>query len=130
MVGRGTRIPDDINNLVEAGKQGLSIAKEYCLVMDFVDASARHCLVTLPTLFGLGPQLDLGRNTVTEVMEEVRRIKERKPAIDLTPVEDAAKLQGYAESVDMFKVAYQPEIIQYSEFQWHKTGQNCYCYCC
>jgi superfamily II DNA or RNA helicase len=51
MIGRGTRIekfPGDIDNLVEARLNGLPITKPDCTVIDFVDNTTKHDLVTFP----------------------------------------------------------------------------------
>jgi superfamily II DNA or RNA helicase len=126
MVGRGTRIPDGISNLLEARQAGIEIAKEDCILLDFVDVTSKHSLITLPTLFGLNKDLDLKGKKISEVVAEIDELKLQKPNVDVTNVTDIDKLQAYAEQVDLFKVSFAPEIIQLSEFQWHKTGHNAY----
>jgi superfamily II DNA or RNA helicase len=126
MVGRGTRIPDGIGNLIEARQAGVEITKEDCILLDFVDATSKHSLVTLPTLFGLNKDLDLKGKSILKVVEEVEELKQKKPYVDVTNVTDIDKLQAYAEQVDLFKVTFAPEVIQLSEFQWHRTGTNAY----
>jgi ATP-dependent helicase IRC3 len=54
IIGRGTRIPGDVENLLTARRARQFIAKADCIVLDFVDATSKHSLVTLPTLFGMG----------------------------------------------------------------------------
>jgi ATP-dependent helicase IRC3 len=126
IIGRGTRIPDDIDNLVEAKKRGIQPAKEDCIILDVVDTSSKHSLVTMPTLFGLNEKMDLKGKSIVQVMDEVEAIKQQKPYVDLSQVVDPDKLRVYAEEVDLFKVSFPPEIIQISEYQWRKTGNNAY----
>jgi hypothetical protein len=126
MVGRGTRIPDGIGNLLEARAKGLRVEKEDCILLDFVDATAKHSLVTLPSLFGMNKDMDLHGRSIVSVVAEIRKLKEAKPHLNLEHVKDVDQLQAYAEQVDLFKVGFGPEIIQTSEHQWHKTGDNAY----
>jgi ATP-dependent helicase IRC3 len=126
IIGRGTRIPEGIDNLLRAREMGLHIEKEDCILIDVVDATTKHSLVSLPSLFGLNEKMNLRGAKITAVMEEVAKLKEEKPFVDLTKVDDVKNLRTYAEQVDLFKVTFAPEIIQISEYQWHKTGHNAY----
>ena len=125
-IGRGTRIPDGIGNLLEARKRGIFIAKDECIILDFVDSTSKHSLVTLPTLFGMKQDTDLRGKAISKIVAEIEKVKRRNPLLDLTRVDDVNKLQSYAEQVDLFKVSFPPEIIQLSEYQWHRTGVNAY----
>jgi superfamily II DNA or RNA helicase len=125
-VGRSTRIPDGMNNLVQARAAGQPITKKDSIVLDFVDGSSKHKLVTLASLLGLGTDTDLKGRSIVEVLDEVEAIKVRKPTLDVEELKDADKLEAYAEEVDLFKISYPPEIIQISEYQWYRTGHNHY----
>src|ERR1019366_2533532 len=61
-----------------------------------------------------------------EVVDEVEAVKKIKPYIDLTKVKDINKLQNYVEEVDLFKVGFSPEVLQFSDYQWHRTGVDSY----
>jgi superfamily II DNA or RNA helicase len=126
IVGRGTRIPEDVSNLVVAKEIGQYIAKQDCIILDVVDTTQRHSLVTLPSLFGMSDKLNLQGRTITDVMDEVDLLKADKPYLDLTQVENVHELQTYAQQVDLFKVGFDPEIVQFSQYQWHKTGLRQY----
>jgi superfamily II DNA or RNA helicase len=126
MVGRGTRIPDEIGNLLEARAKGQRIEKKDCILLDFVDVTAKHSLVTLPSLFGMYKDMDLHGRSIVSVVEEIKKLKEAKPYLNLEHVKDVDQLQAYAERVDLFKVEFAPEIIQISEHKWYKTGDNAY----
>ncbi len=67
MAGRGTRIPRDIKNLNSAKAEGLPLAKADCLIIDVVDNTAKHSLITLPMLFGCTSSYDYnGRSAVND----------------------------------------------------------------
>jgi ATP-dependent helicase IRC3 len=130
IIGRGTRIPkkqfmEGYDNLNDARAAGVFIPKETCLVLDMVGNTSRHSLVTLPSLFGMSHEMDLKGKSVVEAVEKLEELKQKKPSVDFSKVTEIDKLEAYAEQVDLFKVEYTPEILQFSQFMWHKVGQ-CY----
>ena len=124
IVGRGTRIPPDIYNLIESINAGITPAKIDCLVIDVVDASLKHSLNNVATLFGLQEELDTKGKPITQVVDEIEEAE--KKGIDTSKLTDFSKLDLYIEEVDLFKVSYPDEIIQISDFQWHKTANDSY----
>lgn len=122
MVGRGTRIEEGIDNLLEALTKGIRTSKVDCLVLDFVDITSRHNLTTLASLFGLG-KADLKGKTVTEAVKADKEKKERKAAEDAKVTK---KLDAVAKQVDLFKVQYAPEVLEFSKYQWIKVGPSAY----
>lgn len=125
-IGRGTRIPDDIENLLTARHAGQVIRKEDCIVLDFVDATSKHSLVTLPTLFGMGANTDLRGKAISKIAAEIAQVMLKNPFLDLSKVDDVDQLQSYAEQVDLFKGAFSAEILDISELQWHRSSANMY----
>lgn len=126
IVGRGTRIPDGISNLGWARENNVPIAKEDCILLDVVDMTSRHSLVSLPSLFGANKDLDMKGKKITYVMQEIEDVAKARPGVDTSNVKDIDKLRSFAEQVDLFRIQFSPEIVQYSEFQWFKTGVNQY----
>jgi ATP-dependent helicase IRC3 len=105
ILGRGTRIPEGVCNLITARRAGIPIIKDDCVVLDFVDATARHSLVSLASLFGM-PKADLKGRKITEVIAQIAAVKKANPYLDISKIEDASKISGYAQAVDLFKVSY------------------------
>ena len=124
IIGRGTRIPPDIYNLHEATAAGITPSKIDCLIIDVVDASLKHSLNNVATLFGLQEELDTKGKPITQVVDEIEEAE--KKGIDTSRLTDFSKLDLYIEEVDLFKVSYPDEIIQISDFQWHKTTNDSY----
>jgi ATP-dependent helicase IRC3 len=120
-VGRGTRLGPGIENLGEARRAGLLRAtdKTDCLLIDYVDVAAKHGLVTLPTLFGLGAKLDLKGKSVVQVLADFEAVDKANPGIDLSKLEDVTKLKSYVEEVGLFQVKFATETEQYSKLAWH-----------
>lgn len=124
MVGRGTRIPDYINNLLEAQALGIFIDKYDCIVLDVVDSTSRHSLVTLASLFGLAPKADLQGKTITEALEIVDSIKQKRPEIILDELQRLDQLT--TEDVDLFKDRTPIEIEQNTKLRWSKISEDVY----
>jgi superfamily II DNA or RNA helicase len=76
MVGRATR---------------LSPNKTKAAVIDMVDASRKHSVVSLPSLLGLPPSFNLGGRDATNIAERYQRLADRDPDV-AAMVQDAATL--------------------------------------
>jgi ATP-dependent helicase IRC3 len=126
MVGRGTRIPAGVSNLVEALSMGVEVEKRDCLVLDVVDVSTKHSLCTLPSLFGLNEKADLKGKPISDVLAEVEDLLKQNAALDVSQVEDLSQLKVYAEQVDLFNIPTPPEILQLSEYRWKFFGDTYY----
>jgi ATP-dependent helicase IRC3 len=120
MAGRGTRLQPDIQNLNEARSAGVSITKEDCLLMDVVDNTSRHSLVTLSSIFGLG-NLDLKGVQVTKAIDDIKAAKDKQPSLDLSKLEDYTKLSSFIENVNLFEVKYPQVVTDNSLLQWHQN---------
>lgn len=111
-VGRGTRLQQ---------------FKVDCLVIDFVDASNRHSLITLPTLMGLSKDLDMRGRSLLQSVREVEEAQALNPSIDFTKLLDISKLKDYTlEYVDLFEPKTLPEAESNSEFIWHNAATGGY----
>lgn len=100
--------------------------KTDAIVMDVADKAVGHSLESLPSIFGLPPRLNLEGRSVIEAAEEIEKAELLRPDIDLSNLESVQDVRGYIEQVDLFNVAYSPEVLQMSEYQWHKTSDGRY----
>ena len=111
MVGRGTRL-----------KEG----KESCTVIDICDNYRRCSLVTLPSLVGLNPEMDLHGTSITEAAEKMEALTERYPTVDLSHLTDLSKVDAYIESLDLFSEPYCEEVKEYSKLAWMVCSDGSY----
>src|SRR5208337_869545 len=93
MVGRGTRLSPATD-------------KQNLIVIDVVDASIGHSLMTLPTLMGLQNILDLKGRDMVEVAEEIEALQEEHPGIDWTTLKDVDELKTLVQQIDMFEIRF------------------------
>lgn len=103
MVGRGTRIME---------------GKDSCSIIDVVDNHKRCSLVTLPSLLGMNPELDLRGESVTKAAEAIEAAQEKYPVIDFNSLTDITKINSYIESIDLFAAPYSEEVLQCSKLEW------------
>ena len=78
-IGRGTRLQGGTGNLLEAIAKGIPLEKKDCLVLDVCDNNKRCSLVTLPSLLGLNPDMDVQGQSVTEVADKMEELQEQLP---------------------------------------------------
>ncbi len=112
MVGRGTR---------------LAPGKERLTVIDIVDNSRRHSLVSLATLFGLPANLDLKGRDVLDADREIEEACEKHPGLNLDRVTDLESLRLQVEEFDFFaEVALPREVERYSRLTWFRMPDGSY----
>lgn len=111
MVGRGTRLCD--------GKIDL-------IVIDIVDGTSKHTLLTLPTLLGLPACLDLNGGWLLDAAEMLEKAKEENPSVDFTGLESLEKVGWLIQQVDMFQVRFPAEVESNSELMWFRAVDGGY----
>lgn len=106
MVGRGTR---------------LFPGKTDCIVIDFVDASARNSLLTLPTLMGMGAEVDLKGKGLVWAVKKLEEAAKDYPHIDFSQLTDIATLDTYVKQVSLMDVKFAPEVESNSLLSWMRS---------
>lgn len=124
MIGRGTRIPDGVANMLAATPEQKAL-KEDCLVLDVVDNSTRHSIVTLPSLFGMG-NLDIQGGTVTSARAKFDTILAEAPGLEIAPGTTLKALESQAEEADLLTVKFDPSVEAHSLLQWHRGPDNAF----
>jgi len=106
-VGRGTRLAPNKKDLV---------------VIDVVDGTMTHSLVTLPTLMGLPNTLDIKGRPLTEAAAFIEELQAKNPAVDFAKCEDIDDAKLLVEQVDMFSIKFPAEVEQNSELTWFRAA--------
>jgi hypothetical protein len=73
--------PEDLTDIYRRGGTP-AWRKPHALVIDVVDVTGRHALVTTPSLFGLRPEYDAGGKPVLSQVEEIERLDQEHPTLD------------------------------------------------
>jgi len=97
--------------------------KTDCLVLDFVDASALP-LVTLPVLWGLPRDLDLGGADVREAADYLRRLPFDLPSFEIEAgAITLQEVKDRAAAFDPLRAAVDPELRAISGNGWCSLGR-------
>jgi len=111
MIGRGTRL--------HPGKRDVT-------VVDVVDNSSKHRLVTLPSLFGLAENFNLKGRTTSEVERAIRWVEVNRPWVKTDLATDLDDLRLRCTRVDLLDLRLPVEIRGATQFAWVAIGRNCY----
>jgi superfamily II DNA or RNA helicase len=111
MIGRGTRL--------HPGKIDVT-------VVDVVDNSSKHRLVTLPSLFGLAPDFNLKGRTTSEVERAIRWVESNRPWVKTDLATDLDDLRLRATRVDLLDLRLPDELLGLARFAWAVIGRNRY----
>jgi superfamily II DNA or RNA helicase len=111
MIGRGTRL--------HPGKKELS-------VVDIVDVTRGHQLVTLPSLFGLRPEFDLQGRTAGEAREALARAERDRPWVRTDLAGSLADLRYRCERIDLLDLELPAEIASITKYAWTRTSNGAY----
>jgi hypothetical protein len=121
MVGRGTRLQDGTGNLIVSVSANGEIIKKDCIVIDVVDASSKHSLITLPTLMGMSAHMNLKGESVVKAIQKLEAAQKEHSQIDFSQLQDITELKTYIEQVNLFDIKYAPEVEQNSQLSWHQA---------
>lgn len=131
-VGRVLRpcpAPEALEAMLAAGKQ-IPWIKPCAIVIDFVDVSSRHSLLTVPSLFGLNPKLDTKGRRMEDLTREMEKMvaglpEKVKKKTKLEEIEDPAHLSGIVEKIDLISIPETPdEVSKVSGMSWIKKGET------
>ena len=127
-VGRGSRLPNGVENFVVWQQRGWITPemKQNCLVVDVCDVLGKHSLATLPSLFGLSPDLNLRGRNIMVVLGEIKEQQELFPNVDMGRLRDVNNLKTYVREANLWQVKFASETKEYSKLQWSKRGDGSY----
>jgi len=131
--GRGTRPHPSVASLLGDASSDTArceliarSAKPACAVIDLVDASMRHSLITLPTLFGLPPKLNPQGRSLVSVAKKYEELSLHDPLAAAT-AETLLGIEAKLSEVDMFAVRQMPHDIEhFAHLEWHEPRPGLY----
>ncbi len=111
MIGRGTRL--------HPGKQD-------AVVIDIVDVTREHKLITLPSLFGLSAHFDLEGHTTSHVQQALAWVRENRPWVRTDQAVSLTDLRYRCKRIDLLELELPDELDAVAQFAWTGTGPNTY----
>lgn len=125
-IGRGTRLQQGAGNLLDAIRQGYSLSKTDCIVIDIVDNYKRNTLSTLPSMVGLNPEFNLHGGDAIKAVQEIEHLQEKFPDVNFSHLTALDNVKTFVESIDLFAEPYTEEVKQYSTLTWVPTQDGSY----
>lgn len=99
--------------------------KEYAIVIDFVDVTRKHKLVTTPTLFGLKQTFDAKGKRATQIVKQLEEAKDKKKIYDFEKFESMEAIKAFTERTDLLSAPGTPaEIEKISNLCWAKDREG------
>jgi len=130
MVGRVTRLEEGCGNLKDPKyySDGFFVPcyKQDGIVIDVVDNSVKHTLVTLPTLMGLTNGLDLKGKSLVGAIQKIEELQEQCPSLDFKKLEDFDQIKQFIEQADFFEVRFPEEVEANSDLTWYRAAAGGY----
>jgi superfamily II DNA or RNA helicase len=131
MCGRGTRLQEGTGNLRQyLKKEGIGLIpdalgsigiKSDCIIIDVVDNTDMHSLMTLPSLMGLPSGFNLQGGSLVAAAKKLEDLQEQNPNVDFTKLKDLQHADQYIEQVNMFEIRFPEEVEKNSELKWYKS---------
>lgn len=133
MTGRILRPLDEVasqlglNTTVEQRRSIIAnSAKPIATVLDIVDQTRKHNLVSLPTLYGLPPKFDASNIKIDKAVEDFQKLASLDPAA-AKEVKSYKEIITALERVEVFAIPVQPpEVVEVSSMAWRMTGEERY----
>lgn len=103
--------------------------KPHAVLVDFVDISGKHSLITAPTLFALRSNFDPEGKSLVEQVKRIEKLEEANPGVNLrdetAPNMDA--IEATLRRVDVLRPPEIPtEVRKYSHMPWAKDSRGGY----
>src|SRR6185312_5122082 len=123
-VGRGTRLPEGVNNLLEAEAAGVPLNKRDCLVIDFVDNTSRHSLAGVGSLVGMGDALDFAGKSMVKAARRFEEAVAAKPNLDVMRLKSVDELDLAITQADLFRDVLPPALASFAGMTWNQLSES------
>lgn len=100
--------------------------KAHLTVIDLVDNTKRHELITLPKMFGLRKDFDLKGEDVQQMRLKLESLARQFPGLDLKRVQSMRELLLLIERVKIVAPELADEVRAYSKLCWIKMPDESY----
>ncbi len=93
---------------VAAGAKKL---KDHAIIIDLVDNSVKHTLLSIPTLFGLRKDFNPRGQSITETLDEIEKAQEQFKQLRLDSFRDLAEMHAVTQAIDLLRPPTVPQEI-------------------
>lgn len=127
-IGRGTRPVVDLDGLDKEERLNAITAssKPYMNVVDFVDNTREHKLVTAPVLFDLDQDFET-EDTILSAIEVIEQKEEEMPHKDFRQASSLEEVEVIAEQPDIWsRSEVDEQVKEMSDFRWIQMANGIY----
>lgn len=100
--------------------------KTEAVILDGVDNSTKHSLVTLGDLFGLPGRFNLAGGDAMAAADAIERIREDYPTLDLTGSSTLADIHRRIKAIDLWNVRPAAAVTAYATMNWLERSADHY----
>ncbi|MBN2533334.1 MAG: DEAD/DEAH box helicase [Spirochaetales bacterium] len=111
MIGRATR---------------LHPGKKQATIIDIVDITKDHGLITLPSLFGFSDTFNLEGNTTDQVQEALQWVEQNRPWVRTDLTLSLSDLRIRCKKINLYELKLPPELRLCATLAWTAIGNNLY----
>jgi hypothetical protein len=98
--------------------------KRDCVVIDLVDVTRKHSLMTAPVLYGLPPGLNAQGKILDTTADEWDQFIDKYPGADLQGRFTLAQLQAKAHTFDIWSIRPMGAFAQGTAMKWTRVGDE------
>jgi superfamily II DNA or RNA helicase len=99
--------------------------KTDCLVIDVVDVTRRHSLLTAPELFGLPAGFDGKGEDLLDIAKKMDKAKQESPTLQTSDLRSLDELQMRIQEIDIWTSAIQSDIVENNaRMSWLQDGET------
>jgi superfamily II DNA or RNA helicase len=111
---------------VQMTGRGLRIhpGKKDCIIIDIVDITRRHSLITSPELLGLPVKFDAKGGDLLEAKTNIEEAQASTPLADLSDIKSVDDIQLRVKEVDLLGQFHDETIDNHATMAWRKTGEG------
>jgi ATP-dependent helicase IRC3 len=101
-----------------------SPGKRDCVVIDIVDVTRKHSLISAPELLGLPVNFDAKGDDLLNTKVKLEEVAVANPLADLSAVQSIDDIQLRVEEVDLLGQFHDDTIDHFAQLSWRKTGEG------
>jgi ATP-dependent helicase IRC3 len=102
----------------------LSPGKTHCIIIDIVDVTRKHSLISAPELLGLPVLFDAKGEDLLDTKVKIEEAAKANPLADLEDVKSLDDIQLRVEEVDLLGRFHDEVIDNHAALAWQKTGEG------
>lgn len=95
--------------------------KTKAIILDGVDNSTKHSLVTLGDLFGLPARFNVAGDDILATSREIERIRDDYPTLDLTGASTLVDIHRRIKAIDLWNLRESPTVAAHATMKWTET---------